>query len=176
MSNPIEAAVAPLKADAIKRAEQEANKLVDRVRTELAAAGNDLQKCAPYPRTNVDRMTYQRYLSRYQLFHAICKLRAATRRLDDPNYADVNDALVLRFIDQAKADAAAQYEAFVAKLISKIGGVTEAVLEGNHVWSYSYLRVVTAAGEQQTWKTQQIVNVSKLGKLFNQWPTRKVKA
>lgn len=79
MSNLIEVAVAPLKADAIERAELEANKLVDRVRTELAAAGNDLQKCAPYPRTDVDRMTYLRQLSRYRLFHAICKSRAATR-------------------------------------------------------------------------------------------------
>lgn len=51
MPNPIEAAVAPLKADAIIRAEQEARKRIELVRTELEAAGNDLQICAPYPRS-----------------------------------------------------------------------------------------------------------------------------
>jgi hypothetical protein len=34
--------------------------------------------------------------------------------------------------------------------------------------------VTTQEGEDQVWRTQMIVNVSVLGKLFNQWPTRQV--
>jgi hypothetical protein len=33
---------------------------------------------------------------------------------------------------------------------------------------------VTKGGTVERWKTQQIVNVSRLGKLFNQWPTRQL--
>lgn len=43
------------------------------------------------------------------------------------------------------------------------------------VWFQSELDVVTVAGERQTWRTKMIFNVSCLGKVFNQWPTRQVK-
>lgn len=85
------------------------------------------------------------------------------------------EELVEKFIQAAKADAAAQYEAFVAKLQQKIGEVKNATLKGNHVWSYSILTVEKPDGTVEHWKTQMIINVSKLGKMFNQFPTRKVK-
>ena len=43
------------------------------------------------------------------------------------------------------------------------------------MWSYSFLYVTTPSNGDQCWKTQQIINQSKLGKLFNQFPTRKIK-
>ncbi len=64
---------------------------------------------------------------------------------------------------------------FICKLVAKVGEVTEASIAGNHIWGESYLTVTTIAGAKQTWKTQQIVNVSVLGNYFNQWPTRLMK-
>ena len=129
MTNPILAAVTPLKMYAVERAEHEARLTVKRVETALLAAGNDRQKCAPYPRSShVDRLTFQRQLGKYKLYCSLTKSRAATRRLDDPDYADIVEAWVVKFIAEAKADAATQYDAFVDKLVAKIGPVTKAEL------------------------------------------------
>lgn len=84
-----------------------------------------------------------------------------------------NDAKVAEMVQNARAIAEASYEAYVAKMIAKIGDVTEASMRTtSHVWGYSVLEVTTAAGERQMWTTQQIVNCSVHGKLFNQWPSR----
>jgi hypothetical protein len=141
MTNVIEAAVNPMKAEAMNRAEKEARAIIARVAADLEKAGNDLQICAPYP-----------------------------------EFADMSAEKGEKFVQEARENAAFQYEAYVAKLNKKIGPAKSASLTGNHVWGYSFLTVVTESGETQIWKTQMIVNVSKLGKLFNQFPTRKVKA
>lgn len=176
-NNPITAAVLPLRADAMERAEQYARQIVAEVRAELKAANNDLEKCAPYPSgMNSSRAAYMGQLAKYQLFHKLCQCRASSRAMHEPNFADVNSNYVAKFVKEAREDAAYQYDAFIAKLIKKIGPVQTAVLQGNHVWGHSFLTVVTETGDMQIWKTQTIVNVSKLGKIFNQFPTRKVKA
>lgn len=51
-ANPIADAVSPLKNDAMNRAEEYALAVVERVRKELEANGNDLEKVAPYPSGN----------------------------------------------------------------------------------------------------------------------------
>jgi hypothetical protein len=176
--NLIEAAVAPLKIDAIARAEQIATAAVERVRKELEEAGFDLNVCAPYPsyRMHLSQWEQIKAETKYRQFRSLCQWRKnQSVRPGGPCYADVTPELAERYIENAKQNAAEQYDAFVKKLIFKIGDVTEATLEGNHVWSESYLTVVTVGGERQMWKTQMIVNTSKLGKLFNQFPTRKVK-
>jgi hypothetical protein len=78
------------------------------------------------------------------------------------------------FIKEARRNAAHQYESFICKLEDKIGSHSAATLDGSHVWGYSILTVTTPEGVQR-WKTQTIINMSKLDKLFNQYPTRKVK-
>lgn len=174
--NPVEAAVAPLRADAVTNAEQYARKRIAAAAAALAAAGNDLQICAPYPNSRkLSTYDYQAAMTTYRFFHMICKSRQGSRRISEADFADVDAAMVERFVELSKSNAAAQYDAFVNKLVTKIGSVKSAVLQGNHVWSYSVLTVVTASGETQNWKTQTIVNVSKLGTLFNQWPTRLLK-
>lgn len=92
-----------------------------------------------------------------------------------PDFVDVTDERVARYVKTAREDAAAQYEAFVAKLTVKIGAVETATLAGRGVWSHSILTVTKSDGARENWKTQMILNVSGLGKVFNQWPTRKVK-
>ena len=79
-----------------------------------------------------------------------------------------------RFVQSAMEMAAAQYDAFVDQAGGKIGKCDAASLAGSHVWGHSILTV--AKGETvERWKTQQIVNQSVLGTVFNQWPTRKLK-
>ena len=80
-----------------------------------------------------------------------------------------------KFVDDTMRDAAAQYDAFIAKLIRKIGDFDSATLTGSHVWGYSILTVTKGAATER-WGTRQIVNQSVLGKLFNQWPSRKIKS
>src|SRR5262245_48883073 len=48
-TNLIEAAVSPLKAQAQDRAEEYAREVAAKVAEQLVAAGNDLQRVAPYP-------------------------------------------------------------------------------------------------------------------------------
>lgn len=174
MTNPIQTAVEPLKVEAIAKAEQFANQQVERVIKELAEAGNDLEICAPFPK-NCYSNDYFNAKANYQLFYSICKTRKGSYSMKEPRFADVNNEYVVRFVTNAKRNAAAQYDAFVAKLIQKIGETIQADLTGNHVWSYSFLNVVKADGSKECWKTHMILNVSKFGKVFNQFPTRKMK-
>lgn len=173
---PIELAVAPLKDAAIERAEKDSQALIERCRQQLAEGGYDLKVVAPYPSSRGGgTFAYYQSLARYQTFSAITKWRKGSYSMGEPHYADINDAMCAEFITRRKREAAEQYDEFVAKLIGKIGHVTKAELDGNHVWSHSILTVTKLDGSVERWKTQQIVNVSKLGKYFNQWPTRKIK-
>lgn len=169
----IEAAVAPMKADAIAWAEQDARKTVVWVRKELAAAGQDVHICARYPNSNEG--DYFGKLYRYKLFSRLTDWRKGYNGADKVCLADVSPIKVTLFVKHAKENAAAQYDLFVEKLVGKIGPVLSAGIEGNHVWGYSFLTVVKFDGSSEVWKTQQIVNYSKLGLAFNQWPSRKVK-
>lgn len=178
MENAIEAAVLPLKSDALARAEQEARKLIEKVRTELEAGDWDINAVASWPK-NIWAHDYKAQCARTKLFQGLTKNDPAKgyqiSNGRDPLYVVMNDAAAEKLVESLKAEAAAQYDAFVAKLTTKIGEVETAELAGNHVWGYSVLTVTKADGSVERWKTQQIVNYSKNHLPFNQWPTRKVK-
>lgn len=169
--------VAPLKNDAMDKAEQFARAIIADVAKQLKEAGNDLEKCAPYPSSlnYGSRGEYMAKLAKYTLFHKLCRSRASSRSMHDPNFADMDSNYKAKYIKEAREDAAFQYEAFIIKLDKKVGPVSAALLEGNHVWGYSFLTVRIPSDAVQIWKTQHILNVSKLGKVFNQFPTRQVK-
>lgn len=176
MNSPIEVAVAPLKNDAIEAAVRWATNEIEQVRAEMEKAGWDREIAAPYPKSfGMSRPAYVKAKSRHDRFVLLTKGRVGSRRPSEPDFADMWPERCDLFIDEAKKSAAAQYDAFVAKLVFKIGDVTAAVLDGNHVWSHSILTVTKADGSVEHWKTRQITNVSKLGKYFPQYPTRKVK-
>lgn len=179
MINPIEAAVAPLKNDAMDAAEKYARQLVERIGKDLEAADWNMETAAPYPNGNMSRPQYMTMINKRRLFDRVTtsdekRMKGIIRRPGAPHFVVVDSASVERFVVEARKDAAAQYDAFVAKLTFKIGDCSAAVLEGNHVWGCSYLTVTKASGNE-VWKTQSIINVSKLNKVFNQWPTRKMK-
>jgi hypothetical protein len=177
MSNPIEAAVNPQKETAINRAEQEAIKDVERVSVELAAAGYNLRVAAPFPHGGLTRPRYKVAESKYRLFTFLTKCRkpSYSHNMQEPMLADIDPARVETYVQEVKKAAAAEYDAFVAKLSEKIGPCKSASLFGCHVWGFSVLTVVKEDGTTEKWKTQMIINCSSLGKLFHQFPTRKVK-
>jgi len=176
---PIALAVEPLRQLAIERAEEAAHKMIERATAELEAAGNDLKVVAPYPSSNLSTAEYRKQLAKYQFFVSITTSRdpiAASMTRYSTNLIDISPELVERFIQRSRENASFEYEAFVTKLVAKVGEVKTAKLEGDSVWQYSYLTVTKQDGSKECWKTQMILNQSIYGKLFNQFPTRKMKA
>lgn len=175
---PIGHAVLPLKQEAVERSRAEAKALVERVSKNLEEHGWDMRLVAPYPAYNVGANEYRIQMGRYRLYSAVTKTDEAKSRvvtMRGPHFVKMCPKRIATFIEQAAENAAASYDAFVAKLDHKIGPVKEAILKGNHVWGNSILTVVTEAGNTEHWHTQMIVNVSKYHLLFNQFPTRKLK-
>ena len=165
------AAVEPLRADAIARAEQRARNWAARIEAELEAAGGDLNVYAPYPRsTDGD---YKQRLARRKAIEAIVTHKeVVSRRISDPEIVSINAARVERIVAFAREDASASFDAYAAKLAGKVGEIRSASICGASLWDGSLLTVENEAGAIQRWHTQQIVNCSVLGKVFNQWPTR----
>lgn len=176
MTNPVETAVAPMKSEAMDRAAKDAREMVARRIAKLEAANWDLSVVAPEP--NSFRMGRNEYLSvkrERSSYLSFVRHVDSWRKRGEPETVRVDEPSVERFVTACVEGAAASYEMFVAKLVRKIGACETAELTGSHVWGYSILTVTKADGSKENWKTQQIVNVSKLGLLFNQWPSRKVK-
>jgi hypothetical protein len=176
--SPVAVAVEPLRAQAVNRAGIEAQAYADR----MLAMYAENPSIANYP-TRVGKSEAEREIAymRYQVIHRITigvkvdaaeAYRLGRERIEAPRVAD--PARIESFVAQAKKDAEAAYTAFIYKLEEKIGAHESASLTGDHVWGYSLL-TVTKGATVETWKTQQIINVSKKGKVFNQWPTRTVK-
>lgn len=176
LNHPIKVVVMPLIAAAQDRARQEAQRVIDKFKAELEKAGMDAHQVAPYPSGHDRRGEYQRKEWRYTLLRSITKPKDGNgHRRHGAELRAMNEKGCNAFIAESIRAAREQYLGFVIKLIAKIGeGVTSATLEGDHVWSSSILTVMK--GEvRERWRTTQIVNMSKHGKLFNQWPTRKLK-
>lgn len=169
-------AVAPLKNVAVIRAHEAIQERIKNALADLEAHGWDLEQAAPYPRTFTSKVDYHEKLA-YHTFlrHITVNTSTCSRRLTDPDIRVVDPKAIEIVVNLAEADAAAQYEAYVHKLEKKIGEVTDATLSGDNVWSYSILTVTKADGTVERWKTYCIINCSVYGKLFNQWPTRKIK-
>ena len=179
-TNPIEAAVMPLKADAVARARKDAHDLIARRLKALEEAGWDLEKAAPYPNGRIhgnrEYKTMMRWRDALEAVSRDAETRDPyrSRRPGEPHIVEPAPAKMDRFVETAEKMAADQYDLFVMKLIGKVGACDAAELSGSHVWGYSIL-TVTKGDAVERWKTQQIVNCSVHGLLFNQWPTRKVK-
>lgn len=178
--NPIEAAVAPLKNDAIESARQQCQKKIDNTIVDLQNSNWDAQIVAPYPSSRTDYgFVYHTKLAEYRWVRSITVSDKAKqpycRSHKDPEYRQRSADMENEMIKQWEDLAAAQYEAFVAKLVNKIGDCVSATLEGNHVWGHSILHVTKADGTKEKWKTQMIYKISCKGKPHNQWPSRKIK-
>jgi hypothetical protein len=175
-------AVEPVRVEAIARATKEAFAVIAKVEKALEAAGGDRKVLAPFPNSfNCDKRTWNIKKSYYTLVHSLTERNikegewAGSLSPKDPDPARMSPKQCAKFVKQAQENASAQYDAFIAKLEGKVGETTSATLSGEHVWGHSILTVTKADGSVERWKTQMIVNVSVLGNMFNQWPSRKVK-
>lgn len=173
--NVIEQAVAPLKSKAMDAAEQYARRVIAWYLEKLAAANWDAQVAFPRPRSfKMSRNEYHKAQAQRQVMMLVTESAGYSSRIDGPEMRKQSDAAEARFIEMARIDARLNYDAYVAKLVSKIGEADSAELSGDALWTYSVLKV--AKGDKiERWKTRQILNVSKLGKVFNQFPTRLMK-
>ena len=146
----------------------------DHAITRLVGANWDLNVIAPFPKgtdANYKEMKMMR-----------AWLESLTTRANpqpsykpcDPNIRIASDSAKMRLIDNAVKEAELNYLDYITKLENKIGvTVKTAMLDGN-LWSGSILTVATTEGTQR-WNTKIIINQSKYGKLFNQFPSRKLK-
>jgi len=171
---PIAQAVEPLRVAAQDRAMQFAAQRLDKLLAALGAVDWDLNKVAPIPKTNISRAEYRQRAEERVLLLRVTTPAWVRRRLGEPDKREVSVEAVARYLKSEREACSVAYDAFIAKLEQKIGECSAASLEGDHVWGYSVLSVETPAGAQR-WKTQQIVNISSLGKVFNQWPTTKMR-
>lgn len=174
--HPVALAVEPLRADAVKRAREYAERNIEKVRVALAEHKGDRQSLAPYPNhRGLSRSEYNTQLSYYYLVRELTiSTRSGSRSHHDPDPAMMSTEGMAKYIVKAEEAAEQQYTDFIIKLIAKIGDCISATIEGSHVWSYSILTVQKGEATER-WQTHMIINVSKLGLLFNQWPTRKIK-
>lgn len=164
-------AVLPLKKAAELNAEQRTREIAARVAEELIAVGGNLNKLAPEP----EYISYEN--SQTVAYKVAMQTRAFyidfSERIGRTTKREVTVARTEELVARAIRDAGLQFEAFVFKLNDKINDpVLSAELKGNAVWTDSLLTVETKNKGQQVWHTQMILNVSKYGKVFNQFPTR----
>lgn len=95
-------------------------------------------------------------------------------RLDD-RFRKKSPSKKKDYVNASMQRAEEDYRAFIAKMVGKIGGgVANAKAVGNP-WSNSVLTVEMNDGTTQVWHTQTIVNYSKYGKPFYQFPSRQKK-
>ena len=170
---PIAAAVEPRRAASVERALFFARKYVAGVAERLAANGMDIDAAFPRPNGRMDRKAYVSAKTARNNASSLVAYGKPSYRMGEPKIVSMDEARIACFLDIVAADAAAQFDAYVGKLESKVGEADEASIDAAPLWNGSIL-TVRVAGEVQRWKTQMILNVSCLGTLFNQWPTRRI--
>lgn len=179
----VTAALAP--TEAVLRAEY-ARQLTaqhDKLVKDLTEDGWDARKRYDYPSSSFgSRMAYQGQVARYNLCNKYTQSVKSTLSQSEPRIVvlKANNGQVIAA--EAAKMAKAALEGYCAKLAGKIdkapmGGFADDIRYsgGANPWGYSYVTVYVGSKQVQQWKTKMIVNVSCLGKLFNQWPTTWVK-
>jgi hypothetical protein len=175
---PIAAAVSPMKEAAVARSVEHAAQRIDEVLAGLEAVGMDVDQYAPRPKSfgpaYPGKEQYLKQQRRRQFVESITT--AVPVPVSYPGAEKIrakSDERVAAFLANIATAAGAEFDAYVAKLEGKVGECAAAEVRG-YLWDGSVLTVTKSDGSVARWKTQMIVNCSVLGKLFNQWPTRKL--
>lgn len=157
--NAVRVAVEELRAETIAAAKDQARFEIDKVLETLSK--ND------WNGNRIDSWTYLRQ---------ICRMATRQCQKRFGRYRQRDESCEAHFIEQCVANVNRNFDKYVDKLVSKIGpGVLSAKLEeGTSLWKYSILIVEMQDGQILRYKTQRIWNVSKLGLIFAQFPTRKI--
>lgn len=136
--NPIYAAVEPLLVAAVIDAETAARSRIAKIEAELIAAGWDRKIVAPRANPGMGRAKYITINAKYSFVYGITRATDPNERhMAKVSICDMNIKGIQRYVDQCKEFAAADYEAFVYKLVKKVGKCTSATLTGENVWHSS---------------------------------------
>jgi DNA modification methylase len=147
---------------------------IDHWSAKLKESDMDLDKCCPRPNGGMDKITYRMMLETHNFVASFTNSTVVSRRRSEPNTREISQPSILNLIKISKDEAKADFLAYISKLTGKIQTtIKSAELKGN-LWQGSMLYLDTEDGEQK-WKTQMIINTSKYGKPFNQFPTRLMK-
>ena len=178
-------AVEPFKAASIAEAKDSAERRIERLYTDLSAHNWDINAAFPYPYGGANRMSRNEYemAKARRAFAESVTVRDESKpsgyRISDPYFVVRDDARMADFIRIAEMDAICQFDNFIVKLEGKVSAVapieTVQFDMAASPWSNSTLTVNHVGGEISVWRTKQIINVSKLGRLYNQWPTNRMK-
>lgn len=176
---PIALVVEPYRKAAVDAAIEKANEVVANLAKQLEQNGWDLNKVAPSPSTrgNITRKEYRAQQERFNFVVSLVKSTSNKYYMkNEPYIVEMCPKKIEFYMHCTKLEAEAQYTKYIYKLTSRIGELVSAELDPNfrNLWYESHLIITRKDGTKETWKTKQIINVSCLGKLFNQWPTRKV--
>lgn len=182
---PVGKAVHPLKVHAVEEAGKRAKNQIESIRADLEAHNWDMNAAAPYPESNIGRLAYMSAVNKYNLYSSVTTTADASgvRRWKEPLFVKMCEEGSARFISKQEEMAAFQYDAFICKLVQKVGECLSATIAGSHVWDES---VLTVQKEQycednvnsivvERWRTHQIWNRSKYDLDFPQWPSRLLK-
>jgi hypothetical protein len=173
-SNPIHAAIAPQKDASVAHAMEYTRERLLKFAAQFPVGSN---LCDNAPRANSwqdGHKTYQEKQARRALATRVLTFAPVGYMPHAPLIVTgLNEEGIERLCDEAGDEAAASFDAYVAKLTAKVGQCDHASVDG-WLWQSSILRVVKGATVER-WNTQQILNFSVYGKAFNQWPTRLLK-
>jgi hypothetical protein len=134
--HPVAQAVLPLKEDAMDAAEQHARQHIARVLAELEAVGWDAKIYAPYPRyrssnlSRGSRVDYDSAVAKHSFAHSITEADSQFMYKLATDIRKPSPERQAIFIERTRKDAADLYDAFVLKLVSKIGDCDTATLKG----------------------------------------------
>lgn len=177
MTNAIAQAVQPLKQASVDAAVARTIASHKTIIEKLSQHGFNIDAAYPRPSTNMSRAAYHAAYELRSAVEAIVDFEKSTYRLNEPKIVKVNSEKILYELEQTALDAEASFDAYVTKLNNKVGtGIVYAQMGFvNNVWSNSNLIVKKNDGSREVWNTKCIINRSKLGRWFNQFPTRQVK-
>jgi len=145
-----------------------------RDRAGLAAVGMDAEIYAPYPNGRMGKTEYRQAEAKYRRVRSSFKCITSCRGFHQPEIMVEKEDAEPRLRAHAKQEADALVDSYLYKMAGKIGKEITAAETNGNIWDYATLTVTCADGEVQTWRTNCILNQSVYGKLFNQWPTRRV--
>lgn len=163
---------------------------LDRLKATLKAVNGDINKSHPYPSANQSRKSYVQAKNEYEWAHRVTEepplgeapydekrewglYRNRSSRPGEPRYVQIKQSAYDTATKDAIKAADNSIDGYIWKLVGKIEKNINTAAYSGYLWDGSILNV-DCGDEQQTWKTKCILNVSCLGTVFNQWPTRRV--
>lgn len=192
-STPVAIAVEPLRVDAMQEARADAlakvKDITDKIEEVLGKYSDtfDIHKVAPCPEWHSVKRHDPEGKKAYD---AACRWESKVEsittptnkklyyyyRKDEPKPVKIDEHKISDMVVRAQEFAAFDFEAYVYKLVDKVGDHKGADLSPMHgLWTHSMLTITKKDGTVQQWETKRIINRSCLGKLFFQWPTRLLK-